>query len=222
MAERLPDPEPARWPQSLAPDDLWHLDESDRLFRLYRSSGVRATSWHESRHWGPTAARFDHHPEGAPAFHPIHKVWYGAVETTDAQGRPSALFTALAERFQDSRTVPYLSRDVSLAVCAPARHLRLLDLESGWLTRAGGNAAISAGPRAQSRNWARAIAHTYPDLDGLIWRSSVYRPGLALVLWNLAREAFAPRPLLNRPLADISGTVLAATVDLGYRARGNR
>lgn len=216
MAEHLPNPDPAVWPSNLSADQQRTLESDVRLFRFYDSSGANATRWHEFRHWGPTSARFDHHPNGTTT-HPNHSVWYGAVETTDSDGKPTGLLTAVAERFQDSRTLPLHTTRISLVVCSPAQKLVLLDLESSWLTQAGGNAAITSGPRAQSRKWARAIRQTYPTVGGLAWRSSVYRPGLAVVLWDLPRSALAERPLLNRQIRDVVPFLLPVANELNYR-----
>lgn len=209
LSKHLPDPDPTTWPR-LAAEQTVTLQEGDRLLRIYASAGKPTTRWWEFRRWGPTAARFDHHPDGPSRLG--HSVWYAALETPDDNGQPTGLATVLAERFQDTRTVPARSRNISLAICNPAKTLTLLNLEPDWLTQAGGNAAIASGPRHQSRKWARAIRHTYPRIDGLIWQSSVFRPGVAIVLWDQPRPALAPNPLLNRPLADIA-TSLIPVVD---------
>ncbi|MBB1033328.1 hypothetical protein G6031_02855 [Dietzia sp. CQ4] len=82
------------------------------------------------------------------------------------------------------------------------RELRLLDLgDSDWVTRAGGNAAISSGVRARSREWAREIHATYADeLDGLINPSSNIPPARAVALWLPAEQAVATQPDLNEAL----------------------
>lgn len=113
--------------------------------------------------------------------------------------------------------MPLHSRDISLAICNPAQSLTLLDLESDWLTQAGGNAAIASGARSQSRKWARVIRLTYPDIDGLVWHSSVFRLGLAVVLWDQPREALGSHPLFHRPLRDIAAHLLPVADGLGYR-----
>ena len=150
MSEYLRDPEPALWPK-LDISHLFTIDEDHLLFRFYSSGGTHKTKWHEFRHWGPMANRFDHHPDGPPAQHPGHSVWYAALEGTEKLGDPTGIYTAVAERFQDSEIVPLSDSTISLVKCGAGRSLTLLDLESRWLTQAGGNAVIESGPRPKSR-----------------------------------------------------------------------
>lgn len=83
------------------------------------------------------------------------------------------------------------------------RDLHLLDLgDSDWVTRAGGNAAISSGPRSRARLWARAIVEHYGDrLDGVIYPSSHIPVGRAVALWAPAEHAAGGNPKLNLQLA---------------------
>jgi len=215
MSEYLLEPEPALWPE-LDISHLFTIGEDYLLFRFYPSDGTHKAKWHEFRHWGPTANRFDHHPDGPPAQHPRHGVWYAALEETDKLGDPTGLYTAVAERFQDSKTVPLNDSTISLVKCSASRTLTLLDLESRWLTQAGGNAAIESGPRDRSRKWARAIRASYPHIDGLIWRSSVYRPGRAIALWDLPRVALARTAKFNRTVPELSAALIPAAKHIGY------
>jgi len=147
--------------------------------------------------------------------HPNHGTWYGALEQP---GGHSALAAVVAEAFQDTRILTLTSRQRWMVITAPARTLHLLSLDSAWITRAGGNAAIRSGPRAQARKWARAIHHHYPEIDGLTWSSSVYPPGTSVVLWE-RRDSPTPfaLPTLNRPLSDLTHYLIAAAEELGYR-----
>lgn len=74
-----------------------------------------------------------------------------------------------------------------------ARPVRLLDLgDTDWVTVAGGNAAIFAGERSQSRKWARAIHANY-RVDGIVYTSSVNPAGRAVALWERAEDAMPSR-----------------------------
>lgn len=211
MTEHLPDPD--RFPP-LDGDHIHGVDSEHLLVHIYPAAGEHSLRWDQFRRYGPTRARFDHHPEGDPAVHPHHGTWYGGLERP---GGKLAIATAVAEVFQDTRTVTLASRQRWMVITAPARPLHLLSLDSSWITRAGGNAAIRSGPRAQARKWARAIHHHYPEIDGLAWSSSVYPPGSALVLWERRHDPapFAV-PKLNRPLSDLTHALVPVADELRY------
>lgn len=116
------------------------------------------------------------------------------------------LKTCVAECFRD-RGVIELSRDTPYyALLGTVRPLRLLDVaDSTWITRAGGNAAISAGLRSVARAWARAIYRHYtgPDaVDGIVYTCATIPPARSVALRERARDALPPRPVVHRPLAD--------------------
>lgn len=135
-----------------------------------------------------------------------------------------AFVTALAEFFQHSTgrvgPIDRLAASPTATAFRLATSVRLLDLGSGWVTRAGGNQAIVAGLRTRARAWAGAIHQAHAHLDGLVYPSSVWGPGLCMALWERGRSAL-PRgpdlhrllrdPVLDRPLADAAerlGTLL--------------
>lgn len=213
MSEVLPDPVPQEFP-ALTRSHLTIAGHDDRLVRVFSHGGSHPTTWNAPRHYGPLATgRFDHHPNGAPSYHAAHSVWYAALEIADDN---NGLHTALAERFQDTRTVPLSPGFSSLVICQPARTLRLLNLDSRWITQAGGNAAITSGPRIQSRTWAREIRRHYAELDGLVWSSSVHPPGKAIVLWDHDSDTLAPFADLISPLDGLARVLVPVIDDLGY------
>lgn len=216
MAEYLSEPKPDDWPD-LDSSHTFNLKPKHRIVRIYASEGQHKTFWNQSRHWGPTIARFDHHPEGPAQVHEDHSVWYGALEVDDRNGDPTGLSTSVAERFQDSRTLPIADSTMSLVICQVAQNILLLDVESVWLSQAGGNSAIAAGPRDASRAWAREIHEKYPDIDGVVWKSSVYPPGRAVVLWDTSEPVFAITSLLNRTLPMLRSNLIPVANHLGYQ-----
>jgi hypothetical protein len=117
-----------------------------------------------------------------------------------------ALPTALAEFFSGGGdTVGPIERArgvATLSAFSVTKALRLLRLDGGWVTRAGGNQAICSGDRARSREWARLIYETHSDVAGLYYRSSIYGPGRCLTLWERAEPALPVRPDASRLLAD--------------------
>lgn len=217
MAERLPDPDPSQFP-ALGKSHQYVTRKQDRLVRIFNTGGRYPMKWNQHRHFGPIATgRFDHHPDGPAQDHDNHGVWYAAIEI-DRDNRGIA--TAVAERFQETRTVPLDDHGFHLTICHPGRDLRLLDLRTGWITQAAGNAAIASGSRTQSRKWARAIREEYDTLDGLVWSSSVYPSGNAIVVWEDEDPAFAPTARLIRSLPDMTPYLVAAAKTLKYSIAG--
>ena len=77
-----------------------------------------------------------------------------------------------------------------------------LDLDGGWITRAGGNQAISSGRRGRARDWARAIYTGHPEVGGVAFSSSVWGPGRCIALWDRGARAIPAAPLASRTLSD--------------------
>lgn len=205
MSEYLPSPDPNRFPE-LKPEHLRILGTDTMLGRIFFRASSHRAEWNTFRHFGPTTALFDHHPE-PPANHPSHGVLYAAPSLTDARGRQmSSLETALAECFRDTGTIDPHTFDPYFALFRPVRPLRLLDLADGpWLTQAGGNAAISSGPRAASRAWARATVTRYTKdaLDGVLYTCSNVPRSRSVCLWQGAASALPERPTLHEPLSAV-------------------
>jgi len=156
------------------------------------------------RSWGPTKSRFDHH---APPPHDQDRA-IGYVAHGD-----NAFVAALAEFFQDSSgkgvgPIEVGRRRPTMAVFDSAVEVVLLNLDTGWVTRAGGNNAISSGSRARAREWARAMYEAFgipgsePFIQGLAYGSSVWPPGKCAALWETARGVFPQSPESSRLLAD--------------------
>jgi len=195
MAERCPEA-PDLLP---APNAEEMLLLGSRMVRIFFRGGPTPTDWMDFRSDGPlSTGRFDHHRAGVPA-----GVMYLAL-----RGSPpselDALSCALAETFQLTRLIDASTKDPWVAWWTPRREVRLLDLGSTWLARAGGNQALCSGDRNVSRSWARAIqaAPWSTDIDGLAWPSSVLGPGRSAVLAESAGNAVPRRPDVLRPLGD--------------------
>src|SRR5690606_10043053 len=125
-----------------------------------------------------------------------------AASTTDSRGHVTdPLQVALLECFQEAGVIDRRSSGPRFVLWKPTRKLRLLQLtDSDWVTRAGGNAALVSGARGVARTWSRAIYRTYPDVDGLVWSSSVLPPGRCLMLYERALDALPTAPLSDRAL----------------------
>lgn len=194
-------------------EETFVLDPAEQVVRVHRLAGAFPMAWSDLRSWGPTPhGRFDHQPE-PPRRHPTRSVAYGTIGER-------AVVTALAETFAGNTHIRPIDRHTDarhISVFALTREVTLLDLESAWLARAGGNRAVTSGPRRTARAWARAVYRHHPAIEGLVWRSSVYPPGRCVVLWDRAADAWPSRPLASRALSDPSlmGVIADAAVELG-------
>lgn len=220
MAELLPPPVAARvagCPPNGA--ELVTIAAQDVLVRLVRTSGAHPLSWNQFREDGPLTTRFDHRPVGGKVV-PRRGVLYAC--------RGATAFTAtIAEAFQDQSGTGVGPVDLDrngpvLVEFAPTRDVTVLDLDSGWITRAGGNQAITTGPRSICRLWAQMIYDSFPHLEGLTWQSSVWGPGRAVAWWERSESALPTAPLAYRALGDptLMGAVANAVVDLGTTVVG--
>ena len=199
MSERLPPPDAARIQQT-APrkSELLVLSSGTMVTRLHTLSGRYPSRWNQFRSYGPTKSRFDHH--SSPPRVQSRLVLYAAHGV-------GAFTAAVAEYFQDEsgRGVGPIDRsagDPTITTFELERPLILLNLNSGWITRAGGNQAICTGPRSRSRQWARAIYSAHPHLEGLAYQSSVWAPGQCIVVWERGLDAVPNAPTATRLLSD--------------------
>jgi len=190
-------------PLTLAPGDI--KPATQRLWRIHRTRGEHVLHWNALRRWGPTSSRYD--PQESPPGPSSLGVTYLAGDVT----------TALAEVFQQTRVIDTAAGAPYLTGWTPARTLQLLDLTGDWPLRHLASQVLMSGPKSSCRAWSRAIASTFPDLDGL-WAQSSLLDGSIIVLFNPAADAFPERPDLSLPL-DAPGLAdrLAAAADrIGY------
>jgi hypothetical protein len=173
--------------------DIQVLPAGTRIWRVYFQAGAHPTTWGQFRAWGPTDARFDHHVP--PPSVQTREILCGAVG-------PMAAITAIAEVFQISRVVERTRRAPTWVAFDCTRDLRLLDLTDTWPTRAGASMAITSGQRARARRWSQAIYTVFPDVDGLLYGSSMNANHLCVALYERARGAMPERPVFHRLLSD--------------------
>lgn len=127
--------------------------------------------------------------------------------------------SALAEVFQDTRTIDLTVGGAHLAVFRTVRDLPLLDLTGHWTTRVEASAGLSSGQRAITREWSRDLYTAYPDLDGLRYRSAMSGgSSLSLALYERSGSAMPAAPVVDRPLkhAALRSDLVRAAQTLGY------
>ncbi len=231
MSERLRDPLPPL--PELQPGDTTTITAGAKLYRIYNRLGAHLTRPDQLRIWGPIpTARFDHHEPPAGMHADPDSVtaatgYYSIDPPTPSAPRPghllaldSPIVTAVAEAFQGNRIIACSDRK-GLAIIRTMDDIEVLDLSSGWATRAGAGNHLSTGPHPTTKRWARAIHDAYPDLAGMTWVSSVHPPGRALVLNERAADGkgvVASRLHFDRPLSDgMSSALMAAAASvIGY------
>jgi len=210
---KFPEPPDAATLARIAPLTLT-LDRGTRLARIYFMGGEYPGRWNGFRHFGPTASRWDHHlldEHGRPGVQ-SRGVLYAA-------SGPEAIPTCLAEVFQQRRVVERRIGRPALVGFELAAPLTLLDLTGRFPTRLGASTAMHSGPRPKARRWSRALHEAYPEIQGILYCSSMYGNAPAVVLYERAIDALPAEPHVHRLLDDpaLSRTVRIAAAECGYQ-----
>lgn len=127
--------------------------------------------------------------------------------------------TCIAEVFRATRTVDRTANAPWLVGFDIVRDVKLLTLLGTWPTKAGASMAIHSGPRPRARSWSRAIHSAYPDVEGLLYASSMHANGPSVALYERAQTVMPTAPVFHRALADpaLLSRLAAAATRLGYR-----
>lgn len=168
------------------------LAKGAELWRVYFRGGPHPTLWNRFRSFGPTSSRFDHHT--LPARVQRRQILYAA------ENGP----TCVAEAFQDARFIDRSAGSPWLVAFELARAVKLLDLTGAWPTRAGASMSLCSGPRPRARRWSQAIFAAYPEVEGLIYPSSMNANEPCVALYERARSALPAHPTFHRALVDPS------------------
>ena len=233
MSEEAPTPNPAQFPD-LPSDHSWcsTIAAGTMFARVFHTAGPYPSDWNAYRSYGPVDSRFDPHPN-PPQEHAGYGVMYTvpelsaqprrqgntAGETIEGDAAMSTLATCLIECFQRKRVITRELNTPALAFFSVTRELTLLNLsDSDWLTVAGGNAAVMSGSRERSREWSRAIAHRYPDIDGVLSASSLMPHTRISALWQRSQDALPAHPdaLLTLDRPELTGIIEATAARYGY------
>lgn len=206
---KLPTPPPEL--PKLRRRDVATLAPGTLLWRIYRAGGPHPTIWNEFRGFGPTATgRFDHQTP-PPHDDPERSIQYVALDTLGA----------IAEAFQGGRLIDRRRQAPWLVGFELAAPLEVLDLTRLWPTRAGASQVIGTGRRATAQAWSRAIYLSYPEVAGLLYRSSMAGGSLNVALYERARPSLAATPMLHVSLSHpgLSLPLTRAAGRLGYGLR---
>lgn len=197
---RRPDPERLA---SLVPE-IEILKAGTELWRIYFRGGRHPTRWNQFRSVGPVdAARFDHHDpdDPEPEEGSGKQVMYLALNPV----------TCLAEVFQKTRTIHRQHRVPWLVGFSLQADVRLLDLTGHFATRAGASMGLMTGPRSTSRNWARGFHASYPEIEGIVYPSSMHANRRAIVL-NERAKAHSPIPASPGTHRDLKDAALITVI----------
>ena len=214
MAEELP-PSPGVAALAAVPPQVHVLPAGAHLLRIWFRDARHPSGFALFRTFGPTASRFDHHLPG-PGGEPVsggRGILYTMEEGTHS------FEAALAEMFQDTRTIDLVEEAPIVSVFETRRDLRLLDLTGLWATRVGASAAISSGSRERAREWSRDFHEAYPTIDGLRYRSSMSGGGnVAMALYERAIDAMPTQDLVRVPLGhpEMRREVVDVAERIGY------
>jgi len=192
------------------------------ISRVYMRGGAHPTGWDDWRYFGPLkSSRFDHHlldDQGNPHLQD-RGIAYGAL-APGRSGSDIALACCLAEVYQNKREIDPIEHDPWWVVFHLTADLTLLDLRGAWPTRAGASQALNAGDKASARAWAQAFYDIYPEIQGVIYPSSMLGGAKAIALneraW--AENAIPRHPHINTALSDpkVSRVVRKAAREIGY------
>ena len=129
-----------------------------------------------------------------------------------------AALTCVAEVFQARRRVDVATDEPMLATFALARNVLALDLTGLWPTRVGASTAIHSGPRPRAQAWARVIYDAFPQVEGVLYCSSMNANAPALALFERALSALPPLPTSNDALSNplLRTMLLRFATRLGY------
>jgi len=205
-------PHPADWDR---PEPVIEVvPAGEILTRLVYTGGEHPGAWDLFRHFGPTSSRFDHHQLDDE----FHSYTQDRGIMYLARG-PRAFVTCIAECFQEQRKIKRFVDAPAVATFETARALELLDLRGVFSTRMGASMAIHTGSRSIAREWSQLLYDCYPEVDGLLYGSSMHGGEDAIALYERAHAAF-PRHALNQKLLSdplLKPALADAARELGYK-----
>ena len=197
---KLPNP-PGIDELSKIPPQIKTISVGTEVSRVYFANSAHPTNWNQFRHFGPTASRFDHHQldTSDKSFVQDRGIMYLAAGSEAAS-------TCLAEVFQAKRTIDrHAGLPIYVGFLLEAK-INLLDLTTAFITTMGASTAIHSGPRPRARLWSQQLYQANPEIDGILYCSSMYGNAPAIALYERAKRAIPTYHLFHRELRDIAMT----------------
>lgn len=193
---KFPEPPDVAFLRALTPVTQ-NIPAGTVVARIFFSSGDHPTTWDAFRYFGPTNSRFDHQlcDKNNQPFFQERGIMYLAV---GAESIP----TCLAEVFQTVRIIDRFAKNPILTGFELAESINLLDLSGPFCTAVGASTAINSGSRIRARRWAQQFYAAYPEIDGILYGSSMYGNSPAIALFERAARAIPSRPVFHRALQD--------------------
>ena len=189
------------------PAETQRLAAGTLVARIFFATGTHATTWDAFRHYGPTASRFDHHLPDAAGNPCLQERGIMYLACGD-----HAIPTCLAEVFQTARTIDRHSHFPVLAGFELQDSLLLLNLRGTFATTIGASMNIHSGPKPKARRWSQQIHEAWPEVDGILYSSSMYGGEPAIALFERGLRAIPRQPNFHRELRDpVMTSVLAST-----------
>lgn len=187
---------------------IYTLPVDTALLRIHAMGGTHWIHWHAFRGYGPTDSRFDHHDP--PPREQARKIMYVATDGP----------TCFAEYFQLTRRINRVLKNPWLVTFHTVAPLTLLDLTGSWPTRAVGSQEINTGDHPTCRAWSRAIYASYPEVDGLYYRSKMLGGRISIALYERSMRGIPSAPTLHYPLTHdddaFQEVITNAAREMGY------
>ena len=183
------------------------LQAGKEVSRVFFADKDYPSTWDGFRFYGPTASRFDHHLLDDQGNSTIQDrgIMYLATGSL-------AVPTCLAEVFQEKRTIDRLSGLPTYVGFPLDAEIELLDLTNTFVTALGASTAIHSGPRSRTRRWTQQLYLAYPNIDGILYCSSMYGNAPVIALFERGQRAVPTHNLIHRELRDAAmASVIAMT-----------
>ena len=210
---KLPEPKSVKELQQIEPR-IATIKAGTEVSRIFFSDVSYPTAWDGFRYFGPTQSRFDHQipdDNNRPCVQERGIMYLAAGD--------EAAKTCLAEVFQEKETIDKNSGLPVYVGFALEADINLLDLSGNFVTTLGASTAMHSGARPRTRRWAQKLYDAYPQIDGLLYCSSMNGNAPAIALFERGAGAIPSHNLIHRELRDgAMASVIAMTArEIGYK-----
>lgn len=210
---KFPDPPGIEVLQKITPVTRT-LAAKTMVARIFFASGRYKVCWDEFRYYGPTNSRFDHHlPDvNNNGLLQDRGIMYLATGS-------KAIPTCLAEVFQLSRVIDPNRNTPILVGFELSTPLTLLDLSGAFATAIGASMAIHSGSKPRARRWSQQLYAAYPEIDGILYSSSMYANKPSIALFDRGQKAIPMRPVFHRALnsVELANIIIETAGEINYQ-----